>query len=273
MKSTLLPLLALTVALTLVGCGGQSTENRSSTSKPSATVTESKLPDGRYNVQNVTYEDAGGSYEIFLLNPPAGSKPIFTSKSVQMAQIDDAGVKAGTKTYLEIKGGTPSLYLLPDFKVAYTHNVTEERKDPSTGQAQTVVVRQESSFWTPFVASMAGAAIGNALFAPRYYVPPMYSPGGMMTGYGGSGLTRDSAYQGYQQRYGSAPPATRLSRSGSFGSTSGRTSTNSNGLRSTGSGAGSSRLGTSSDSSSSQYRRNSSGSSSRSFGTSRGRRR
>jgi len=257
--------------LTLVGCGGQSTENRASTTPNQATVVESKLPDGRYNVQNVTYEDASGSYEIFLLNPPAGSKPVFIHKSVQMAQIDDAGVKAGTKTYLEIKGGTPSLYLVPDFQIAYTHNVTEERQDPSTGQTQTVVVRQESSFWTPFIASMAGAAIGNALFAPRYYVPPMYAPGGMMTGYGGYGLTRDSAYQSYQQRYGSAAPATRLSRSGSFGSTSGRTSTNSNSLRSTGSGAGSSRFGTSSD----QYRRNSSGfgSSSRSFGSSRGRRR
>ncbi|WP_287129622.1 hypothetical protein [Candidatus Cyanaurora vandensis] len=255
--------LALTVAL--VGCSPAAQAPQPNPSNQAKTATApTKLPDGTYDVQNVSYEDASGAYEVFLLNPPAGAKPVFTSNNVQMARLTDEAIKEGKKSYLEVKDSNPLLYLTPDFKIAYIHNVTQEQTNPNTGRTETVVVRQESSFWTPFIAGMAGAAIGNALFAPRYYVPPVYG-GGPMSGYGGYGNSRNQAFQGYQQRYGSLPPASRVSSSGTFGS-SRPGSTSSGNLRSSGSGAGSSRLGTSAPSS--QYR-TTSPSRSRSFGTGR----
>jgi len=50
-------------------------------------------------------------------------------------------------------------------------------------------VRQEGgSFWAPFAGAAAGImgqAIGNALFRPQYYVPPVYQPGAsVLRGFG-----------------------------------------------------------------------------------------
>jgi hypothetical protein len=101
---------------------------------------------------------------------------------------------------------------------------------------ETVVVGQQTSSWSPFFAGMTGAMIGNMLFAPRYYYPPPYAAGGMM-GYGGYGDTRQIASQSYAQRYGSEPQASRLSKTGMAPR---RVSQDS--LRSTGSGAGASRM-------------------------------
>ena len=138
--------------------------------------------------------------------------------------------------------------LTEDFKIEYVHNVTETRNDPQTGQPQTVVVRRESSFWTPFAGALAGQAIGSMLFRPQYYVPPAYQPGGVMTGYGGYGRSYSQAVNSYQSRYNSPPAAVKNSRTlrttGNL-----RNATNSkarrslnNNNRATGSGVGSSNL-------------------------------
>ncbi len=230
--------LALVVALTLTSCSTQAPEmSQNSTTQAS----QKMLPSGTYDVQSVSYIDVDGNYEIFLLNPPAGSRSAFSSSQVKMARISDQAITQGKKSYLEVKDNVPTLYLTPDFQIAYTHSETQEQVNQNTGQRETVVVRQESSFWTPFLASMAGSAIGNSLFAPRYYVPPVYAPGRMM-GYGGYGATPGLATQSYQQRYGSLPPATRLSTSGSVLRRS--PSSSSSYSRSTGFGSGSSRLRT-----------------------------
>ena len=73
-----------------------------------------------------------------------------------------------------------------DFAVQYTHNVVEERG------GQQVVIRQESSTWSPFMGVMTGMMVGNMLFGPRYYYPPPYMAGGM-SGVGGAGLSRQAA--------------------------------------------------------------------------------
>ncbi|OBQ32351.1 MAG: hypothetical protein AN487_22530, partial [Anabaena sp. CRKS33] len=152
--------------------------------------------------------------------------------------------------------------LTEDFKLEYVHNVTETKTNPQTGQKETVIVRQESNFWTPFAASLAGnvagQAIGSMLFRPQYYVPPIYQPGGVMTGYGGYGSSYDSAVANYRSRYNEPPAAVRnrttFRTTGNIrNSSSGRATTNNNPTgRASGSGFGGSNLRPSDNSSSTQ---------------------
>ena len=250
--------LALTLCLTTVACGG---ENQTNSAKPdiSQTATPTKLNDGQYQVQQGTYNDANGEYTLFLLN---NNPPSFATEKLQMARLTEEEIKAGKKTYLKVENGQPALYLTEDFKLEYVHNVTETKTNPQTGQKETVIVRQESNFWTPFAASLAGnvagQAIGSMLFRPQYYVPPVYQPGGVMTGYGGYGSSYDSAVANYRSRYNEPPAAVRnrttFRTTGNIrNSSSGRATTNNNPTgRASGSGFGGSNLRPSGNSSSTQ---------------------
>ena len=250
--------LALTLCLTTVSCGGENQAN-SPNSSVSKTATPTKLNDGQYQVQQGTYNDANGEYTLFLLN---NNPPSFATEKLQMARLTDEEIKAGKKTYLKVENGQPALYLTEDFKLEYVHNVTETKTNPQTGQKETVIVRQESNFWTPFAASLAGnvagQAIGSMLFRPQYYVPPVYQPGGVMTGYGGYGSSYDSAVANYRSRYNEPPAAVRnrttFRTTGNIrNSSSGRATTNNNPTgRASGSGFGGSNLRPSDNSSSTQ---------------------
>jgi uncharacterized membrane protein YgcG len=177
-----------------------------------------------------------------------------------MARLTEEEIKAGKKTYLKVENGQPALYLTEDFKLEYVHNVTETKTNPQNGQKETVIVRQESNFWTPFAASLAGnvagQAIGSMLFRPQYYVPPVYQPGGVMTGYGGYGSSYDSAVSNYRSRYNEPPAAVRnrttFRTTGNIrNSASERATTNNNPTgRASGSGFGGSNLRPSDNSSS-----------------------
>lgn len=201
--------LALSLCLTTVACGGGN-ETTSSNNNVSQTATPTKISDGQYPVQQATYNDGNGEYTLFLLN---SQPPTFATEKLQMARLTDEEIKAGKKTYLKVENGQPALYLTEDFKIEYVHNVTETKTNPQTGQKETVVVRQESNFWTPFAASLAGnvagQAIGSLLFRPQYYVPPVYQSGGIMNGYGGYGSTYDQAVSSYRTRYNQPPAAVR----------------------------------------------------------------
>lgn len=277
--------LTLSLCLTTVACGGgtetTSTVNRNNVSQ---TASAKKLNDGQYEVQQATYNDANGEYTLFLLgNQP----PTFATERLQMARLTDEDIKAGKKSYLKVENGQPALYLTEDFKIEYVHNVTEVKTNPQTGQQETVVVRRESNFWTPFAASLAGnvagQAIGSLLFRPQYYVPPAYQPGGVMTGYGGYGSTYDSAVSNYRSRYNQPPAAvknrTAFRSTGSIKSprtTNTTTNSTNNKGRATGSGFGSSKLRSSGNSTSTKRNSNSrfgSGSRSRSRSSGFGRRR
>ncbi|MFN4876099.1 MAG: hypothetical protein ACK5GT_06525 [Aphanizomenon sp.] len=248
--------LALTLCLTTVACGG---ENQANSVKPdvSKTATPTKLNDGEYQVQQGTYNDANGEYTLFLLN---NNPPSFATEKLQMARLTEEEIKAGKKTYLKVENGQPALYLTEDFKLEYVHNVTETKTNPQNGQKETVIVRQESNFWTPFAASLAGnvagQAIGSMLFRPQYYVPPVYQPGGVMTGYGGYGSSYDSAVSNYRSRYNEPPAAVRnrttFRTTGNIrNSASERATTNNNPTgRASGSGFGGSNLRPSDNSSS-----------------------
>jgi hypothetical protein len=189
------------------------------------------LPPGSYDVQSIAYDDADGGWRVFLLSPPSGAKPVFTTTNLKLARLSDEDVAAGkTKARLDVDGDAPTARLPADFQVQYTHNVTEDR-----GGGQVVVVRQESTTWSPFVSAMAGAALGNMLFSPMYVYPPPYV-GGALSGYGGYGASRMAAQSSFQQTHGALPQSAKLSQSGYSKRPSSM-------LKSTGSGAGSSRLG------------------------------
>jgi len=202
--------LCLTLCWTTVACGGsnQSNQVRGGSSQASAPT---RLSDGQYPVQQVTYSDVDSDYTLFLLN---SQSPTFRIPNVPMARLTDEEIKAGQKSYLKVDNGQPSLHLTEDFKIAYDHAVTETRNNPQTGQQETAVVRRENSFWAPFAGAAAGSLVGNVagnlLFRPQYYVPPVYQPGAsVLRGYGGYGSTYAQAADRYQTRYNSPPPAVR----------------------------------------------------------------
>ncbi|MGA7954928.1 MAG: hypothetical protein WCA07_15560 [Gloeobacterales cyanobacterium] len=236
--------LVLILGLLPLGCAAEKPDSAVATNTTNSAQQQAttKLADGKYDVQQATYDDGTGVYTVFLLN---STPPTFRDPALQMARLTPEEEKAGQKGYLKVEGGKASLHIPEKFQISYVHNVTEEKTNPQTGQKETVVVRQESSFWTPFLGAMAGNMVANALFAPRYYMPPVYSAGGLR-GYGGYGDTYDRAVGQYQSRYGTPPLAvknqqalrtTGLSRNPRTDSLSSSTQS-----RSTGSGFGSSNL-------------------------------
>lgn len=238
-----------------------------------ASATSILIDDGNYPIQQATYDDSNGEYSLMLLNTPPGNSPVLKTAQLQMARISEDESAQGQKTYLQVNESQPVMYLTEDFKIEYVHNVTETQNDPQTGQSQTIVVRRESNFWTPFAGAIAGQAIGNMLFAPRYYVPPLYSPGGSLVGYGGYGRSYSQAVNRYQDRY-DAPPAavknrSKLRTTGSIRNTASKKARKSirNSSRATGSGFGLNTLRSSGQAKQKQSKRRSS------FGSSSGMRR
>ncbi len=250
LRKIVILLMSLSLCWTTIGCSSSSTSMQSQPSfnnNASTSTAPTSIADGKYPVQQATYNDASGEYSLMLLNTPAGSPPVLQTEQLQMARIDEAAAADGEKTYLQVDNGQPVMYLTEDFKIEYVHNVTETRNDPQTGQPQTVVVRRESNFWTPFAGALAGQAIGSMLFRPQYYVPPMYSPGAMV-GYGGYGSSYSQAVNRYQERHSEPPAAIKnrrtLRTTGSLRNTASNKpgkSLNKN-SRATGSGVGSSTL-------------------------------
>jgi hypothetical protein len=256
--------MALTLSVTSVACGSgnneRSTQGQTQTTTQSPALsnntTQAPIADGKYPVQQATYNDANGEYSVMLLNTPAGTPPAYRTTNLQMARLTEEEVKANEKAYFKSENGQTSLHIPQDFKIEYVHNVTQAQTNPQTGQKETVVVRRESNFWAPFAGAVAGQiagqAISNALFRPQYYVPPVYNSGGGLFGYGGYGRTYGQAVTVYQNNYNAPPPAvvnrTTLRTTGrlnnnNFG-TNTRTNTNRTieRNRSTGSGFGSSTL-------------------------------
>jgi len=247
--------IALTLCFATVACGSNDTQAQRPNNKTINTtaVAPTKIAAGRYLVQQATYSDGDGTYTLMLLNTPAGSPPTYNTTNLQMARLTEEDIAKGEKTALEVKGDSSILYLTEDFKIEYVHAVTETQDNPQTGQRETVVVRQESNFWSPFAGALAGQALGSLLFTPQYYVPPLYQRGTVLRGYGGYGSTYGGAVQQYQTRHNAPPPAVKnrqvlrttgnLRRPASNSLNTRRPGDSS--AKSTGSGYGSSRLGTS----------------------------
>ena len=229
--SSLLSVAALVGVMAAVGGGSGCLKSEAEQLEKAAPVKVSPpLVPGTYDIQTIAYDDADGAYRVFLLNPPPGAKPLFTTTELQLARLSDEEMATGVAKPRLVVDATGTTGNIPtDFAIQYVHNEVEERAD-----GQTVVVQQHQSTWSPFMSMVAGAAIGNMLFAPRYYYPPPYA-GGAMSGFGGSGVSRSAAATSYGQQHGKPPQATRLSQSG-YSKAPGK------GLKSTGKGIGSSRL-------------------------------
>ncbi len=269
----------LTLTVTTVSCGGRATNQVSSSSTPTARTanpSQNRLNDGQYPVQQATYNDADGEYMVMLLNTKPGDSSAYRTTNLQMAQLTEEEVSKGQQSYLKLENNQASMHIQKDFKIDYVHNVTEEQANPQTGQTERVVVRQESSFWSPFAGALAGQVVGNLLFRPQYYVPPIYQSGGIF-GFGGYGRSYNQAVTVYQQRYQAPPAAVRnrqTVRSTSnlrtpalrtpTTSTQRRTTGTGSSGRSTGSGYGTNTLRRSNSPSQSRPSRNSFGSGSRS---------
>ncbi|MGK7948147.1 MAG: hypothetical protein AB4368_04915 [Xenococcaceae cyanobacterium] len=263
-RKILIVLMSLSLTWTTIACGSPTVDR----SQPNVTNNVASAPtsidDGKYPVQQATYNDANGEYSLMLLNTPPGNPPILQTANLQMARLTDEEIANGEKTYLEVDNSQPIMHLTEDFKIEYVHNVTETQTNPQTGQQETVIVRRESNFWAPFAGALAGQAIGSLLFTPQYYVPPVYQPGGVLTGYGGYGSSYSQAVDRYQERYNRPPAAVQnrqtLRTTGSIRSNTAsnrdrlRKPTSSN-TRATGSGFGSSTLRSSGSSSSKQIKR------------------
>ena len=210
--------MALTLSITSVACGSPEQERSSpGQNQQSPTISnntnQKPIVDGKYPVQQASYNDANGEYNLMLLNTPAGTPPVYRTTKLQMARLTEEEVKASEKAYFKAENGDFSLHIPEDYKIEYVHNSTQSQTNAQTGQRENVV-RQESSFWKPFAGAVAGQVAGqvisNMLFKPQYYVPPVYSSGGM-NGYGGYGNNYGQAVQSYQNRY-NAPPAAVVNR-------------------------------------------------------------
>ncbi len=249
LRRILVVFMSLSLCWTAIACGSTTVNQPQQTFKNNVASVPNSISDGKYPIQQATYDDATGEYSLMLLNTPSGTPPILQTANIQMARLSDEEIAQGEKSYLKVDNNQPVMYITEDFKIEYVHNVTETQTNPQTGRTETVVVRRESNFWTPFAGALAGQAIGSLLFRPQYYVPPVYQPGGVLTGYGGYGSSYSQAVDRYQDRYKAPPAAVKnrqtLRTTGSVRST--RTSdrltkprTGSN--RATGSGVGSSTL-------------------------------
>lgn len=198
--------LTLTLCITTVACGNSNQTVSQSRNVTRTSSTPTRLSDGQYQVQQASFDDGTGEYTLFLLNT---TPPTFRTENLQMARLTDEEIKEGKSTSLKVENGQPALFMTEDFKIEYIHNVTETQTNPQTGRQETVIVRRESNFWAPFAGAVAGniagQAIGNMLFRPQYYVPPMYQSGSVLTGYGGYGPTYTQAVSNYRTRYNTAP--------------------------------------------------------------------
>ncbi|ACK70432.1 conserved hypothetical protein [Gloeothece citriformis PCC 7424] len=273
--------IALTLCWTTVACSSNTTTSPNQNFTNNVSVESKQLPNGRYPVQQATYDDVEGVYTLMLLG---ANPPVYRTTNLQMARLSEEAIANGEKTYLDINGDQAVMYLTEDYKIEYVHNVTETQVNPQTGQQETVIVRQQSGFWAPFAGALAGQALGSLLFTPHYYVPPVYQPGGVLTGYGGYGRSYNQALESYQTRYNAPPPVVKNRqslrttgnlRTSSSNQTIRRSSPNT--TKSTGSGYGTSTLRNSGQSGSTRSKSRPSfgsgaGSRNKSFGGSRRRR-
>ncbi len=164
--------------------------------------TMAPLADGQYPVQQASYNDADGQYTLFLLN---ANPSLYRTQNLQMAPLSAAEAQAGTKSYLKMAAGQAVLHLAENFQIDYTHFVAQNQTNPQTGENEVVMVQQASTPWYPMELEFETTYIGY----PQYYVPPPYTSGRVLRGYGSTGKTYQQAVTQYEQRYQTAPPAAR----------------------------------------------------------------
>ena len=222
MFRTRLVLLCLMTGLLGAACGSSPSSTVTSTPTTSQTGTapaaqqaaqdnSAPLPQGDYAVQQVSYDDSNGQYALMLLGTPQGTPPVYRTDALQMARLSDEDIQAGKASYLQVQGEQTTLFLTPEFQIQNVPSVAQNQVDPNTGQNTVVYVRQRPTYWSPFSTGFVTGTIASDLLTPRYYVPPAYTTGQPLMGYGGYGNTYDRAVSSYQTRYNEPPRASRSS--------------------------------------------------------------
>lgn len=78
-------------------------ETPSSVDNVSAPAAPTAIADGKYPVQQATYDDVSGEYTLMLLNTPAGTPPVLQTPQLQMAALAKQKLPMGTKPIFRSK--------------------------------------------------------------------------------------------------------------------------------------------------------------------------
>jgi len=193
-------LLSVALCWTTIACQDSTNYSQSVGQQNTNTVSsQTRLTDGKYSLQQVTYNDANGQYTLFLMN---STPPVYSTTNPQMIPLTPEELNAGEQSYLQMQNNQAILHLSPDFQIEYVHAVTE----PADNN-EVVIVREESTYWQPF-ESDGEIEIELEFNSPRYYIPPPYQSGQVLhSGYHASSY--DQAVAKYESQHDTPPPAVR----------------------------------------------------------------
>jgi len=196
-------LLSVALCWTTIACQDSTNYSQSVRQQNANTVSsQTRLTNGKYPLQQVTYNDANGQYTLFLMN---STPPVYSTTNPQMIPLTPGELNAGEQSYLQMQNNQAVLHLSPDFQIEYVHAVTEQ-----SGNNEVVIVREESTYWQPF-ESDGEIEIELEFNSPRYYIPPPYQSGQVLhSGYHASSY--DQAVTKYQSNHSTPPPAVRNNR-------------------------------------------------------------
>ncbi|MEQ8756778.1 MAG: hypothetical protein RID09_25110 [Coleofasciculus sp. G1-WW12-02] len=191
-------ILSVALCWTTVACQDSTNSYQSTGRQDTNTVSsQTRLTDGKYALQQVTYNDANGQYTLFLMNSTGAA---YSTTNPQMIPLTQGELNAGEQSYLHKQNNQAVLHLSPDFQIEYMHAVTE-----GASNNEMVIVREESTYWQPF-ESDGGIEIELEFNSPRYYIPPPYRSGQVLySGYHASSY--DQAVAKYKSNHNTPPPA------------------------------------------------------------------
>ncbi|MEQ9370978.1 MAG: hypothetical protein RIG63_18410 [Coleofasciculus chthonoplastes F3-SA18-01] len=193
-------LLSVALCWTTLACQDSTNYSQSVGQQNTNTVSsQTRLTDGKYPLQQVTYNDANGQYTLFLMNYTGAA---YSTTNPQMIPLTPEELNSGEQSYLKMQNNQAVLHLSPEFQIEYIHAVTE----PASNN-EMVIVREESTYWQPF-ESDGEIEIELEFHSPRYYIPPPYQSGAVLhSGYHASSY--DQAVAKYQSSHDTPPPAVR----------------------------------------------------------------
>jgi len=110
-KKLLAICLVITLVFTTVACGSNNVRSNNTNFTNNTAQTINNIPSGQYPVQQATFNDVDGEYNLMLLNTPSGSRPNFMTTDLQMARLTDEEIEAGKQTYVEINGSDAVMHL------------------------------------------------------------------------------------------------------------------------------------------------------------------
>lgn len=210
-------ILTAALVVTCVTCCGIAAACRSGggrVSKPDLPPLDA-VPAGEHELSRLQYNDTNDVYRAFLVANP---KTPLRLRGVRLALLTDEQVRAGKKPHVVDDGGGAVAYLGPRFKLGLLHGVVERRvgvddDEKDEDEQHNVVVRTERKVWQPFIAPKLDAEGKSVWHTPAVHYPPPLSSGPLI-GSGGSGPTREQAWNDYRRHNGSLPQAVRLELEG-----------------------------------------------------------